>query len=40
MPEVIKYVGPEGRRVVIQTPDPEPVKAKKPARKKAAKKEK
>ena len=38
MAEVIKYVGPEGRRVVIQVPDPEP--AKKPAKKKAASKKK
>lgn len=34
MAEVIKYVGPEGRRVVVQVPDPEP--AKKPAAKKKA----
>ncbi len=32
MPEVIKYVGPEGTRVVVQVPD-EP---KKPAAKKKA----
>ena len=38
MAEVVKYVGPEGRRVVIQVPDLEPVK--KPAKKKAAPKKK
>ena len=39
MAEVIKYVGPEGRRVVVQVPDPEPVK-KPAAKKKAAPKKK
>jgi len=38
MAELIKYVGPEGTRVVVQIPDPEPVK--KPAKKKAAPKKK
>ena len=34
MAQEIKYVGPEARRVVVNTPDPEP--AKKPAAKKKA----
>ena len=38
MAEVVKYVGPEGLRVVVQVPDPEP--AKKPAKKKAESKKK
>ena len=39
MPSEIKYVGPDARRVVVNTPDPEPVK-KPAAKKKAAPKKK